>query len=444
MMIIKRFIQYFLQLELLQLQLLKPRVLLATFSATLMIGTLSIAQAQEIALDEIAAIVNDDVVMFSDVRRAALRTKKTTKAQVSDKALIKDALESLILQKVQLQRAKEIGIVIDDVAVDTAMLSIAKQNNLNLTQFKSALTKEGINYRAFRESTRDKIYLDTLRKRHQASSKTISEFEIDELIQSESQRLNKDVQYQLIDIMVSAPNGTSVQQFNRLLAKTQHLRKQLLANLTTASQLSNPIIKKMGATSTDLGWKSSQSLSPAFVRTLSLLGAGELSNVVRDQRGFHILKLIAQRGGERKLTQQARVRHILIPSTDPQAKLKATILRNKILAGEDFASLAEKNSADKGSAQDGGNLGMMDPSVFVPPFKNAVKTLPLNSLSQPIQTQFGWHILEVLERKTTDQTREALKSQAQSVISKEKKGDELNVWLQGLRDEAFVEYRINL
>jgi peptidyl-prolyl cis-trans isomerase SurA len=410
-----------------------------------MFGTLSIVQAQEVVLDEIAAIVNDDIVMFSDVRRTALRTKQATKGQVSDKALIKDALESLILQKVQLQRAKEIGIIIDDVAVDTAMLSIAKQNNLNLTQFKAALTKEGINYRAFRESTRDKIYLDTLRKRHQSSSKTISEFEIDELIQSESQRLNKDVQYQLIDIMVSAPNGTSVQQFNRLLAKTQNLRKQLLAHLTTTpNQLSNPIIKRMGAVSTDLGWKSSQSLSPAFVRTLSLLDTGELSNVVRDQRGFHILKLVAQRGGVRKLTQQARVRHILIPSTDPQAKLKVTILRNKILAGEDFATLAEKNSADKGSAQDGGNLGMMDPSAFVPPFKNAVNTLPLNSLSQPIQTQFGWHILEVLERKTSDQTRETLKLQAQSVISKEKKGDELNIWLQGLRDEAFVEYRINL
>jgi peptidyl-prolyl cis-trans isomerase SurA len=398
-------------------------------------------QAQEVALDEIAAIVNDDVVMYSEVRRAALRTKQSAKGQVSDKALIKDALESLILQKVQLQRAKEIGIVIDDVAVNRAMLSIAEQNKLDLAQFKVALGNEGIDYKVFRESIRNKIYLETLRKRQQAGSKTISEFEIDELIQSESQRLNKDVQYHLIDVMVPAPNGTSVQQFNRLLTQTQNLRRQLL---TRSSQISDPLIKKMGATSTDLGWKSSQSLSPAFVRTLSLMGAGELSTIVRDQRGFHILKLVAQRGGERKLTQQARVRHILIPSTDPQAKLKATVLRNKILAGEDFATLAEKNSADKGSAQDGGNLGMMDPSAFVPPFKKAVQTLPLNSLSQPIQTQFGWHILEVLERKTSDQTREALKLQAQSVISKEKKGDDFNNWLQGLRDEAFVEYRLNL
>ena len=350
-------------------------------------------------------------------------------------------MESLILQKVQLQRAKEIGIMIDDTAVNRAMLSIAEQNKLNLPQLKVALTKEGINYKGFRNNLRDKLYRDTLKRRHQNSSKAISDSEVDELIQSQSLRLNKDVQYQLIDILVAAPNGTSVQQFNRLLTQTQNLRKQLLVK---SSQLSDPIIKKMGGTSTDLGWKSTQSLSPAFVRTLSLLGEGELSNIVRDQRGFHILKLVAQRGGERKLTQQARVRHILIPSTDPQAKLKATVLRNKILAGEDFATLAEKNSADRGSAQDGGNLGMMDPSSFVPPFEKAVRSLPLNSLSQPIQTQFGWHIIEVSERKTSDQTREALKLQAQSLISKDKKKNDYNNWLQGIRDEAFVEYRIKL
>ncbi len=416
----------------------QARILL---SMLFFVSYVATTQAQEVALDEIAAIVNDDVIMFSEVKQAALRNKQATKGQRSDKAYIKDALEALILKTVQLQRAKKIGIVIDDVAVDTAMLSIAEQNKLNLTQFKIALEKEGINYRDFRENTRDKIYLDTLQRRQQRNNKSITNFEIDELIQSQSQRLNKDVQYQLIDVLIPAPNGTSVQQFNRLLTQAQNLREQLLAK---SSQLSGPVIKKMGATSTDLGWRSSQSLSPAFVRTLSLMGEGELSNIVRDQRGFHILKLVAQRGGIRKLTQQARVRHILIPSTNPQAKLKATILRNKILAGEDFATLAEKNSADKGSAQDGGNLGMMDPSAFVPPFRDAVKSLPLNSLSQPIQTQFGWHILEVLDRKTTDQTREALKLQAQSVISKEKKGDEFNNWLQGLRDEAFVEYRLNL
>jgi peptidyl-prolyl cis-trans isomerase SurA len=427
MMITKHFIQHYTH-----------KILFAGLCLSLIT---SITQAQEVNLDRIAAVVNDDVVMLSEVKRKALQTKRSTKEKVSDNLLIKDALESLVLQKVQLQRAKAIGIVIDDTAVNRAMLSIAEQNKLSLPQFKIALTKEGIDYKDFRNNLRDKLYLETLRRRQQNSSKAISEFEVDDLIQSQSLRLNKDVQYQLMDVLVPAPNGISVQKFNRLLAQAQNLRKQLLVK---PKMLADPIIKKMGGTSTDLGWKSTQSLSPAFVRTLSLMGAGELSDIVRDQRGFHILKLIAQRGGERKLTQQVRIRHILIPSTNPQAKLKATILRNKILAGEDFATLAKKNSADKGSAQDGGNLGMVDPSSFVPPFAKAARSLPLNSLSQPIQTRFGWHILEVLERKTSDQTRETLKLQAQSLISKGKKKKDYNNWLQGLRDEAFVEYRIKL
>ena len=424
MMITKRFIQ--------------KNLFLAGLCLSLLAST---TQAQEVSLDRIVAVVNGDVVMLSEVKRAALKTKQSTKGKVPDSILIKDALESQILQKVQLQRAKDIGIVIDDAAVNRAMLSIAEQNNLNLPQFKVALTKEGVNYKDFRNNLRNKLYLETLRRRQQNSTKAISEVEIDDLIQSQSLQLNKDVQFQLIDVLVPVPKGTPVQKFNRLLTQTQNLRRQLLAQ---SSQISDPIIKKMGATSADLGWKSAQSLSPAFVRTLSLMGEGELSNIVRDQRGFHILKLVSQRGGERKLTEQARVRHILIPKTEPQAKLKATLLRNKILAGEDFAKLAEKNSADRGSAQDGGNLGMMDPSSFVPPFEKAVRNLPLNSLSKPIQTQFGWHIIEVSERKTVDQTREALKLQAQSLISKDKKKNDYNNWLQDIRDEAFVEYRMKL
>ena len=434
MMIIKRFTPL---VKTPHLQTLFASFLLA-ISLTMFV---SATHAEDIQLDKIAALVNDDIVMFSEVRKVASRAKQSSKGQVSDQALIKDALESLILQKIQLQRAKALGIVIDDVAVDRAMLSIATQNKLNLEQFRIALIKEGHNYKTFRETIRERLYLSALQKRHKGSKKPISEYEVDDLIKAESIQLSQGVQYHLIDILMPAPNGTPVKQFNNLLTRTQVLRKKLLAQ---SSQVSEALIKKMGARSSDLGWKNAQSLSPAYIRTLSLMGVGELSNVVRDPKGFHILKLVEQRGGKRKITQQARVRHILIPSTDPQAKLKATILRNKILAGGDFAKLAKENSADKGSAVDGGNLGMMDPSSFVPPFAKAVRTLPLNSLSQPIQTQFGWHIIEVMERKTSDQTREALKLQAQSVITKEKQSDDFKNWLQGLRDEAYVEYRIRI
>lgn len=408
-------------------------LLLITFFA------FSPVQSREVPLDRIAAVVNNDVVMLSEVLQTARKIKEAGAIQLSDKELVKKVLEKIVLDKIQVQKAKEIGIRIDNAALNEAMQRIATQNKLNLQQFRVALKGEGINYKEFRETIREKLYIDSLKKRQQGRNKKISENEVDSLIQSESLTLNKNVQYHIVDILLPAPNGVSVKQFNTRLKQAQNLRKKLLAK---SDQLSQAVISKSGANSKDIGWKSSQSLSPVFLRTLSLMGVGELSDVVRDARGFHILKLIEQRGGKRKIVQQAQVRHILISKDTPNAKLKAVQIRNKILAGESFAKLAKANSADKGSASNGGDLGMADPAGFVPPFANAVRTLPLNTLSQPIKTRFGWHLIEVLERKSTDKTREALKLQAQSLLSEKNKSEEYKNWLQGLMDEAFIDYRL--
>ena len=420
-------------------QIVKQPTRLFTHILTLfLLFGLSSTQAEEVLLDKIAAVVNDDVIMVSEVRDNALRLKASG-AKLSDNELIKEALDNLILDKVQVQRAKDLGIKIDNVTLNDAMRRIAEQNKLNLEQFRVALQKEGIDFKKFRESIRDKLYIDFLKKRRQGRNKTISENEIDDLIKAESQVLNRDVQYHIKDILVPAPNGISVSQFNKALQHAQLLRRKLVASPATRAP---QIIKKAGAREMDLGWKTAQSLSPAYLRSLSLLDVGELSDVVHDPKGFHILKLMEQKGGKRKLAQLAKVRHILIPITDPQAKLKVTLLRNKILAGEDFVKLARENSADKGSAQEGGDLGYADPAGFVPPFAAAVRQLPLNTLSQPVKTRFGYHLIEVLDRKTTDQTREALKAQAESLLSKKTASEEYKSWLQSLRDEAYIEYRI--
>jgi len=397
-------------------------------------------QAEDLPMDSIAAVVNDDIIMVSEVRIAASRIKPSTASALTQQALFKEVLDKLILDKIQVQRAKAVGIKIDDAAVDEAMQSIAAQNKLDLQQFRVALIKEGLNYKDFRENIRDRLYSETLRKRQQSSNKNITEKEVDDLIQAESYSLSSGVEYHLIDIVVPNKNVQSVKQFNLNLNRAQQLRKQLLGK----KELSAATISKMGATSKDLGWQNAQTLSPAYIRTLSLMGPGELSSIVRDPKGFHILKLVEQRGGNNKQVTKARVRHILIPASDPQANLKATQVRNKILAGEDFAKLAKEMSADKGSAEEGGELPLANPATYVPPFAAAVTSLPLNSLSEPVQTQFGWHIIEVLDRQQSDQTREAIKLQAQSLISERKQTDEFNSWLQGLRDEAFVEYRIKL
>lgn len=412
------------------------RFILLTVSLGLLFSN---AQAKDILLDRIAAVVDNDVIMLSEVRNAAIKVRISGNNTQSDQALIKEELDRLILDKVQVQRAKALGIKIDNSTLNDAMRGIAKQNNLNLEQFRVALIKEGLNYKDFREDIRNKLYIDHLKRRQKSSNKKVTDSDIDDLIKAQSYRLNKDVQYHIVDILIPAPNGISVAQFNIAHRRSYNLRKQLLLK---SGVISKALLKKMGATSSDLGWKLTQSLSPAYARTLSLMGVGELSTIVRDARGFHILKLLEQRGGLRKITQQARVRHILIASNQKNAKLKATQLRHKILAGESFAKLAKENSADTVSALDGGKLDMTDPASYVPPFEKAVRTLPLNTLSQPIQTRFGWHILEVLERKDTDLTRETLKTQAETALTKKNHSEEYKNWLQGIRDEAYVDIRL--
>ncbi len=396
--------------------------------------------AKDVGIDKIVAIVNDDIVMFSEIKPLILRIKQSGRSQVSDKALLKEVLDKVILDKIQIQHAKQIGINIKESTLDKAMSGIATQNNLNLVQLKAALQSEGRNYNEFRESLRNKLTIDALQKSQRGSKQQqISESQIDDLIRAESLNLSKDTQYNLVDIAIPAANGISVTAFNKQLKKAQQLRIKLIAE---PENKRTTLINQFGASQKNLGWKKSQTLSPAYVRALSLLGVGELSDVVRDATGFHILKLIEQRGGKRQMSQKAKVRHILIPNSDPQAKVKAIQLRNKILSGGNFADLARANSTDTGSAKNGGDLGLMDPASFVPPFAKAVVSLPLNTLSQPIQTRFGWHLIEVLERQASDNTREALKQQAQSILNKKQLGDNTKNWLQSLRDQSYVEYRL--
>ncbi len=413
----------------------------ALFSTLLLFSLFNNAvSATERGLDKIVAIVNDDVVMFSEIKPIILRMKQSGQAKGNDQSLVKEVLDKIILDKIQLQHAKRVGITIKETTLDRAMNTIAAQNKLSLAQLKIALRNEGLNYNQFRNNLRHKLTIDALQKSQRGSSQQkITESQIDDLIRAESLNLSKNTEYLLVDIFLPAANGISVEQFNKTLIKAQQLRIKLVGQSTDRKIR---FIKQFGASKQNLGWKKSQELSPAFIRALSLLGVGELTDVVRDARGFHILKLLEQRGGSRKMSQLAKVRHILIPNSEPQAREKAIQLRKQILAGGNFAALARTHSADTGSAQKGGDLGIMDPGSFVPPFAKAVTSLALNTVSQPIKTRFGWHLIEVLERKTSDNTREALKQQAQEILTKKELSNNTKSWLQGLRDQAYIEYRL--
>ncbi len=402
------------------------------FGSLLLSTQLSMAASQP--LDRIAAVVNEDIVMLSSVLSRAKKLKAVS-PNSDDKTLIAQALDQLILIKVQTQYGKALGIVVDDVMLNRTIEGIARQNNLSLGDFRLALQKQGVEYSDFREDIRSRLIINALKQRQSGSKRNISEQEVSDLIFSQASAINQDAQYHLQDILIAAPNGTALSQFYIAKKKAENIRKKLLGQKTFATN---------GIETNDLAWKTTQELPAAFTRVLSLMGVDEISPVVHDSRGFHILKLIAKRGGSQQLELQAHARHILIPDTSKKGQQKAISIRKKLLAGANFSTLAKANSADKGSAVNGGDLGWATPKNYVPAFANTVRTAPLNAISQPVKTKFGWHIIQVLERKKVDTSQEAIRASAKSILAKKKNKGGYDKWLQGIRDDAFIEYRLKL
>jgi len=345
----------------------KIRSLVKSFS--LLLGSLLLASQLSIAaeqpLDRIAAVVNNDVVMLSSVLARAKRLK-TALPNTTDKALIKQALEQLVLIKVQTQYGKELGIIIDDVMLNRTIEGIAKQNKLSLGDFRIALQRQGIEYSAFREDIRARLIIDALKQRQSGQRANISEQAVNDLIFSQASIINQDAQYQLQEIFIPAPNGINVAQFNSARKQAETLRRQLLRQASFSSK---------HYPTKDLGWQANKELPASYSRALSLMGIDEISPVVHDSQGFHILKLVAKRGGSQQLEQQVHARHILIGDPSNAGQKKAISIRNKIIAGADFATLAKTNSADTGSAVNGGDLGWAKPTLYVPEFA-AVPPLP--------------------------------------------------------------------
>ena len=412
--------------------LLKP-LFPALFLSALFLFSPSLRAAEQ-SLDRIAAIVNSDIVMLSTVLQQAKRLK-TAAPSTTDKELIKQALEQLILLRVQVQHGKKLGIIVDDVMLNRTVEGIARQNNLSLASFRNALEKEGFEYSTFREEIRNRLIIDALKQRQSGGRSKISEQEITDLIFSQAVQLNKDAQYHLQDILIPAPNGTPLPQFNSARNKAQQLRDQLLKQTHFASN---------EMSTNDMGWKNIAELPLAYTRVLSLMGVNEISPVVHDSKGFHILKLIEKRGGGQNLQLQVHARHILIGDSSNHGLQKAKKISQQLTTGANFATLAKINSADTGSAVNGGDLGWATPSTYVPAFAAVVKKSPIKSISQPIKSKFGWHIIQVLARKNVDSSRDALRASAKSLLSKKKNKDGYKIWLQGVRDDAFVEYRIKL
>ncbi|MCO7224439.1 peptidylprolyl isomerase SurA [Pleionea sp. CnH1-48] len=408
----------------------------------------SLVQAEPQKLDEIIAMVEKDVILRSELTRKL--NEITTQAQKRGQPLPPSSLlqqqilERMILDSLQLQMAKRAGVRISEQELNAAVQRIAEQNNMTLEQLRIEMAeKEGIDFELFREDLRKEIMTQRVRRGHVSRRIKISERDVDNMVQLIDAEGSEKIQYRLGHILLPIKNSTDPQSIQEARDKAENLIKDLRAGADFAQTAIAHSSGQNALQGGDFGWRSAAELPSLFVASTKALEIGGISEALRSGSGFHILKLLDKRGEQVHLVDQVKARHILLSPnaimTEAQAEAKIKDIRQKILDGADFEELAKEHSADKGSANLGGDLGWSEPAKYVGPFKTAVQTLPLNELSEPVKTQFGFHIIEVLERRSNDQTKEKKREQARRILHSRKFDEEVEAWLQEIRDTSYVE-----
>lgn len=401
-------------------------------------------------LDRIVAVVNDDVVLQSELEQeiqtvsAQLRQRNTS--MPNDDILARQVLERLIMQRLQLAIAERNGIRVDEATLNAAVQRIAEQNQLSLSQFRDTLESEGYDYAVFRDSLRDEIILNRLHQRQAERQVSISPQEIDEYLAS--QGADDSTEYLLGHILIAVPESASGEQVQAARQQAEDVRQALLDGTDLAQLAAAYSSSSTALDGGSLGWRAQGELPTLFAHQVPRLAVGETGEIEQNPSGFHIIQLLDRRSSEQAMITQTHARHILIQTnaivSDNDARLRLETLRRRIQGGTDFAELARANSNDKGSAASGGDLGWASPGMFVPAFERVMDTLAIGEISAPFQSDFGWHILQVLERRERDVSDDLRRAKAAETIRQRKSEEALDSWLRRLREEAYVDVRLDV
>jgi len=404
-----------------------------------------------VPLDHIVAVVNDDVILASELQQylknviRQLQSQNTSMPEMP--ALVKQGLERLVVRSLQLQRAKSTGLQVDDATLNRSIQGIARKNNMNLEQFRSALLADNLDYESFREDIRQEIIISRLRARDVINRITVSQQEIDDYLLREKDIKTEGKLVKFAHILVALPDAATTEQIEQARTKGEKVIKMLA---TGADFAQTAITYSDGQKAIDGGTYSLRPLTqvpPLFSKIIDQLKPDETSELFRSPYGFHILKLLEIKGQDKHIISQAKLRHILIRTSalvnDDDAKTRLEQLRTRIMGGDDFAVLARSNSEDTLSAKEDGELGWISSGDTVPAFEEVYSGLGDGEISQPFKTNFGWHIVQVIERRQHDDTKQFRRTQAINNIKKQKTTEELQTWLRKLRDEAYVEYKLD-
>jgi peptidyl-prolyl cis-trans isomerase SurA len=404
-------------------------------------------------VDRIVAVVNEDIITQRELdQRIGVVTRQLEKQGTPlppRDQLSRQVLERIILSKVQLQFAKESGVKVEDAQVDRALANIARDNNLTLTQFRSALQRDGVPFNKFRDDLRSEMTLGRLRDREVDSKITVSDSEVDYQMKQEAQKPASATEDELLvaHIIVRIPEQATPEDIERRRKRAEEalaaLKRGDNFGQVSASYSDAQEAMQGGA----IGWRTPGKLPTLYGDTLAAMKKGDVSPIVKSGNGFHILKLVDQRGrGAAQALTQTRARHILIKTSDnvssAEARRRIDQVKDRLAAGADFAELAKTFSEDASSTK-GGEIGWVLPGDTIPEFERAMNALEIGAASEPVETPFGWHIIEALERKEMEQNTERQRATMRQALRQRKADEAFEEWLRQLRDRAYVEYRLD-
>jgi peptidyl-prolyl cis-trans isomerase SurA len=406
-------------------------------------------QAQE--LDAIVAVVNDDVVLESEVARETNlvipQLEQQGTAVPPPEQLRKQVVERLILKKLQQQRAKQLGIEVEDATLMEAVTNIAARNNLSVDELKATLEAGGIRFQDFQEDTRMQILLSRLQTQEVARGVQVTDQEVDRFLETNASQLIPREQVRLQHILVALPESPTPAQVAQAEKKAKGLLAKIRGGADFAAVAAASSDGRTALQGGDLGWFEMAAVPTLMTDLARTMAPGEVTEPLRSPSGFNIIKLTDIKGGGPQSVTQIHARHILVRTnelvSDADAKTRLGQLRTRILGGDDFATLARAHSDDTGSALKGGDLGWLSPGDTVPEFEDVMNGLAPNDVSEPFQSPFGWHIVQVLERRTQDATDDLLRLKAREAIQRRKAEEATDAWLRRLRDEAYVELRLD-
>ncbi|HNR22672.1 MAG TPA: peptidylprolyl isomerase [Steroidobacteraceae bacterium] len=431
------------------------RPFLAGLLAILAAGA-SHAQTRELSaagelVDRVAAIVNDGVVLRSELDEQTAQIGARLRQQglelPPENVLRQQILERLVIQEVQMQRAKRAGLNVTDEMVNNALKGVAERNGIPLAQLPQVLASQGVDYAAYRDSLRKEITLSMLRQRDVIARIVVTPRELDQYLEHQKNAPSESTAYNLSHILIAVPQAATPEQMAAAEQRAEDVHRRAVAGEDFAQLAVTYSNSQTALEGGALGWRQGPELPTVLAEAVIKLQAGEVSDVIRTPSGFHLVRVNeVQSTDGPSIVQQVHARHILMKPNELQddatVEQRMNSIRDRIMRGEDFGGIATIVSEDPGSASEGGDLGWTSPGTFVPEFEAQLAALADGEISQPFRTQYGWHIVQRLGQREIDNSEEVKRQRAYVALRDSKAEEETELWLRRLRDEAYVELKM--